>query len=41
MTQKQAKYDPLINAIRNKGWTINPLITIIAGVRGAIHETTH
>ena len=37
-TQKQAKYDPLINDIRNKGWKTNPLITITRGVRGAIHE---
>ena len=38
LTQKHANYDPLLNAIRNKGWKTNPLITIIAGVRGAIHE---
>ena len=37
LTQKHAKYDPLINIIQNKGWKTNPLITIIAGVRGAIH----
>ena len=38
LTQKHAKYDPLINAIRNKGGKTNPLITITSGVRGAIHE---
>ena len=38
ITQQQAKYDPLINAIQNKRWKVNPLITITAGVRGAIHE---
>jgi hypothetical protein len=38
ITQKHAKYDPLVNDIQNKGWKVNPLITIIAGVRGAIHE---
>ena len=38
LTQKNAKYDPLINTIRNKGWKTNPLITITTGVRGAIHE---
>ena len=36
--QKHTKYDPLINAIQNNGWKTNPLITITAGVRGAIHE---
>ena len=29
---------PIINSIQNKGWIINPLITITAGVRGAIHK---
>ena len=38
LTQKHTKYDPLINAIQNKGWKTNPLITITAEVRGAIHE---
>jgi hypothetical protein len=38
ITQKHAKYDPLINDIQSKGWKTNPLITITAGVRGAIHE---
>jgi hypothetical protein len=27
-----------INTIQNKGWKINPLITITARARGAIHE---
>jgi hypothetical protein len=38
LTQKHAKYDLLINAIRKKGWKMNPLITITSGVRGAIHK---
>jgi hypothetical protein len=38
LTHKHAKYDPLNNTIQNNGWKINPLITITAGVRGAIHE---
>ena len=35
---KHTKYDPLITNIQNYGWKTTPLITIIAGVRGAIHE---
>jgi ribonuclease HI len=38
IAQKHAKYDPLNHAIHHKGWKINPVITITAGVRGAIHE---
>jgi hypothetical protein len=38
IAQKHSKYDPLNHAIHNKGWKTNPVITIIAGVRGAIHE---
>jgi hypothetical protein len=38
ITQKHAKYDPLINAIRNKQWKTKPLITITTGVKKAIHE---
>ena len=38
ITHKHAKYDQLINTIQNTGWKTNPLITITAGVRGAIHE---
>ena len=37
-THKHNKYDPLITMIKNNGWKTNPLITITAGVRGAIHE---
>ena len=37
-THKHTKYDPLIATLRNNGWKTNPLITITAGVRGAIHE---
>ena len=38
ITQKHAKYDPLTNAIQSKEWKTKPLITITAGVRGAIHK---
>ena len=38
LTHKHFKYDPFINTLQNKGWKTNPLITITAGVRGAIHE---
>ena len=38
LTHKHNKYDPLNNAIQDKGWQTNPLITITVGVRGAIHE---
>ena len=38
LSHKHTNYDPLINAIWNKGWKTNPLITIIAKVRGAIHK---
>ena len=37
-THEHAKYDPLTENIRNQEWKTNLLITIIAGVRGAIHE---
>jgi hypothetical protein len=38
LAQKHAKYDPLNQAIQNNGWITNPIITITAGVQGAIHE---
>ena len=38
LTYKHAKYNPLIENIRNQGLKTNPLITITTGVRGAIHE---
>ena len=38
LTHKHNKYDPLNNVIQDRGWQTNPLITITAGVRGAIHE---
>ena len=38
LIHKHAKYDPLIESVRNLGWQTNPLITITASVRGAIHE---
>ena len=37
-THKHDKYDPLITTLRANGWNTNPLITITARVRGAIHE---
>ena len=37
-THKHTNYDPLIQSIQNNGWKPYPLITITAGVRGAIHE---
>jgi hypothetical protein len=37
-THKHTKYDPLITTLQNNGWKTKPLITITAGVRGAIHE---
>ena len=39
LTQKHAKYDPLINAIRNKGWKRTPFsLAITVRVRGVVHE---
>ena len=38
LTHKHIKYDPLIQSIQNNGWKPNPLVTITARVRGAIHE---
>ena len=38
IARKHSKYDPLNHAIHNNGWKTNPIITITAGVRGAIHE---
>ena len=39
ITQKHAKYDSLNNTIQNDGLdNTNLIITITAGVRGAIHE---
>ena len=37
-SEKTTKYNPLIKTLRAAGWQVNPLITITAGVRGAIHE---
>ena len=37
-THKHNKYDPLISTLRTNEWKTNPLITITAGVRGAIHK---
>ena len=39
-SHKHAKHDPLITTLHNNGWETNPLITITAGVRGAIHENS-
>ena len=38
LSHKHNKYDPLINTVQKQGWQTNPLITITAGVGGAIHE---
>ena len=38
LTCKHTKYDPFIQNLQNEGWKTNPLMTITAGVRGAIHE---
>ena len=38
-SKKATKYNPLIQALRIARWQVNPLITIIVGVREAIHET--
>ena len=38
ITHIQTKYDPLIQNIQTNRWIADPLITIIDGVRGAIHE---
>ena len=38
--EKTAKYNSLVQTLKIVGWQVNPLITIIAGVRGAIHEQT-
>lgn len=35
--KKSNKYDPLVQAIRDKGWIVNPLITITTG---AIHKSS-
>ena len=38
LIHKDIKYDSLLNTIQNNGWKTNPLITVTAGVRGAIHK---
>lgn len=35
---KHGQYNPLINTLKNSGWEVNPLITIMQGVRGVVHE---
>ena len=40
LTYKRTKYDSLISTLQNNGWKTNPLITIIVGVRGAIHKNS-
>lgn len=37
VNKKSNKYDPLVQAIRDKGWIVNPLITITAE---AIHKSS-
>lgn len=34
---KIQKYQPLINSITNRGWTLDPLIVITASVRATTH----
>ena len=36
-TNKIHKYQPLIDDIREQGWTVDPLIVITAGARGTTH----
>jgi hypothetical protein len=38
--EKETKYAPLIENIRNKGWQIAALIVITTGIKGAIHQAT-
>jgi len=38
ITQKETKYNTLLANIRHQGWNVPPLLTITAGVRGAIHS---
>ena len=38
LSHQHTKYDPLINTVQNNGREANPLVTITAGVRGAIHK---
>jgi hypothetical protein len=37
INNKTRKYQPLINAITQQGWKIDPLIVITAGARGTTH----
>lgn len=36
--EKTIQYNPLVHTLKTIGWQVNPLITITAGLRGAIHE---
>ena len=38
---KRMKYHPLIDIPTQQGWKVNPLITITAGIRGALFEHTN
>ena len=31
-------YGPLRDILKQKGWKVNPLLTLTMGVRGAIHK---
>ena len=37
MTRKTKKYQPLINHIINRGWNVEPVIVITAGVKATTH----
>ena len=39
LKDEHTEYDPLINTLHNNGWKVNPLITIMAGVWGGIHDS--
>jgi hypothetical protein len=38
--EKIRKYQGLIDAIKAKGWNVDPLLTLTAGARGSTHKST-
>jgi hypothetical protein len=38
--EKTRKYQGLIDAIKEKGWNVDPLLTLTAGARGSTHKST-
>jgi hypothetical protein len=38
--EKTRKYQGLIDAIKAKGWNVDPLLTLTAGARGSTHKST-